>query len=79
MSNLPAGAENDPYAPWNKSSRLCRYCDADILRDTIANEVLKDPDCEEDCIDEQVELILSEQPLCTACAKEEYYDYTDED
>jgi len=78
MSNVPAGSDNDPLAPWNQHDNLCRYCDEDILYKHIRSEVEQDPDCEEDCIDEQTELILSEYPLCKQCAKEEYYDY-DED
>jgi hypothetical protein len=78
MSNLPSGAENDSRAPWNEYDNLCRYCDEDILYAHIRKEVEQDPDCKEDCIDEQTELILSEYPLCKQCAKEEYYDY-DED
>ncbi len=79
MSNLPPGSSNDPFAPWNKSDKLCRYCDAAIIRDQIYQALVNDEDCNDDCVDEQIEITLSEYPLCTACAKEEYYDNTDED
>jgi hypothetical protein len=38
-----------------------------------------DEECADDCIDERVEELLSVQPLCKDCAKEEYYDYDDDD
>jgi len=79
MSNLAAGAENDPFAPWNRNSILCKYCDADILRDQIYQDLISDDDCDDDCVEEIVDERLSQQPLCPNCAKEEYYDYTDED
>jgi hypothetical protein len=78
MSNLPPGSSDDPLAPWNKSDKLCRYCDAEDLRDILYEQVLQDEECADDCIDERVEELLSAQPLCKDCAKEEYYDYDDD-
>jgi hypothetical protein len=79
MSNLPSGAENDPRAPWQSNNTLCRYCDSDLIYETLREEMLGfDPDCDEDCVEERIEEIISEYPLCKDCAKEEYYDY-DED
>jgi len=89
MSNLPAGSVNDPLAPWNDYNNLCKHCDADILYDMFIEDVAKDLqvqlmdfDSEEDYMDflhEQAELNLSEHRLCKQCAKEEYYDYDDND
>jgi hypothetical protein len=78
MSNIPVGSDNDPLAPWNKSDKLCRHCDSEHLRDIIYQQVVDTEDCEDDCIDERVEELLSQQPLCKDCAKEEYYDYDDD-
>ena len=78
MSNLPPGSVYDPFAPWNKSSKLCRYCDADSIRDQIYQALVNDVDCNDDCVDEEIEEKLSEFSLCTSCAKEEYYDYDEE-
>jgi hypothetical protein len=78
MSNVPVGSDNDPLAPWNKSDKLCRQCDSEHLRDIIYQQVVDTEECEDDCIDERVEELLSQQPLCKDCAKEEYYDYDDD-
>jgi hypothetical protein len=78
MSNVPIGSDNDPLAPWNKSDKLCRHCDSEHLRDIIYQQVVDTEECEDDCIDERVEELLSQQPLCEDCAKEEYYDYDDD-
>lgn len=79
MSNLPSGADNDPLAPWNRTDLLCRYCDEDVLLGYIKKQIADDPDCQDDCVDEEIERRLSEQPLCKDCAKEEYYDYNFDD
>ena len=79
MSNLPSGADNDPLAPWNQPDKLCRYCNAEELRDILYKQVELDEECEDDCIEEEVEYRLSQAPLCKDCAKEEYYDYDDDD
>lgn len=88
MSNLPEGAENDPRAPWNEPN-LCRYCDYDILCDIYEEHIVKEIelqqmefDSEEDYMEflqEEMDVLLSEQGLCPQCAKEEYYDYDDRD
>ena len=78
MSNVPPGSNDDPLAPWNKSNKLCRYCDAEELRDVLYENVLAEEDCDDDCVDERVEDLLSLQSLCKDCAKEEYYDYDDD-
>lgn len=89
MSNLPEGAETDSRAPWNEYGDLCRYCDEDILYDFIKDNVSRDPqvllmefdsqESYEEFLHEQTELNLSEHRLCKQCAKEEYYDYDDDD
>jgi len=76
--NLPEGANQDPLAPWNQKTKLCRYCDEQDIKDLLWSQFALEP-FEEDEIEELVEQHLSEYPLCRSCAKEEYYDYTDED
>ena len=78
MNNLPAGSTNDPLAPWNRNSRLFKHCDADEIKDVIYQALVHDLDCNNDCVDEVIEERLSEYPLCASCAKEEYYDYTED-
>lgn len=79
MSNLPAGAENDPYAPWNQKSKLCRYCDKEDIQDELFRAISVDKTIDEDRINEIVDEELDKFPLCPQCAKEEYYDYDEED
>lgn len=79
MSNLPSGADKDPLAPWNQPDKFCRHCDSEELRDILYKQVEIEGECEDDCIDEEVEYRLSLAPLCKDCAKEEYYDYDKDD
>lgn len=79
MSNLPAGAENDPYAPWNQKNKLCRYCDKEDIQDELFRAISVDETIDEDRINEIVDEELDKFPLCPQCAKEEYYDYDEED
>ena len=78
MSNLPSGADKDPLAPWNQPSRLCRYCDKDIIEDQMYRTISADESLDEDQIEEYVDVELYKFPLCEECAKEEYYDNDDD-
>jgi hypothetical protein len=78
-SNLPAGSSNDPLAPWNQKSKLCRYCDKEDILDELFKAIAVDKTLDEETINEVAEDQLDNYPLCPQCAKEEYYDYTEED
>ena len=78
MSNLPAGAERDPFAPWNQRDSLCKYCDREQIQDQLYRVIVLDTTLDEDRIDEIVEEEIYKFPLCPQCAKEEYYDYDKE-
>ena len=55
MSNLPAGAENDPYAPWNQKDKLCRYCDKEEIQEQLFRIIALDSTLDDDRIDEVIE------------------------
>lgn len=78
MSNLPLGADNDPLAPWNQKSKLCRYCDKEDIQDELFRAISVDETIDEDRINEIIDEELEKFPLCPQCAKEEYYDYDEE-
>ena len=78
MSNIPAGAQNDPLAPWNQPDKYCKQCDSEQLRDILYTQVEVEGECDDDCVEEEVEYRLSLHPLCKDCAKEEYYDHDDD-
>jgi hypothetical protein len=78
MSNLPPGSNDDPLAPWNNDTKLCRYCDEEMIREILTEELIGDPMCDPDCVAELVDEVISEYGLCKQCAKEEYYDYDDD-
>lgn len=79
MSNLPLGAENDPYAPWNQKDKLCRYCDKEEIQEQLFRIIALDSTLDEDRVDEVIDEELDKFSLCPQCAKEEYYDYDEED
>lgn len=79
MSNLPLGADNDPLAPWSRKSKLCRYCDKEDIQDELFRAISVDETIDEDRINEIIDEELEKFPLCPQCAKEEYYDYDQED
>ena len=74
-NNLPAGAENDPRAPWN-SDDYCRYCDIDVIR-AQAKEIVDDPE-DDTAVDSVTESLLSEIGLCRSCKEEETADFHDD-
>lgn len=78
MNNLPVGAEQDPFAPWNQKSKLCKYCDKEEIQEQLFRVIAIDSSLDEDRIDEIIEEELDKFPLCPQCAKEEYYDYDEE-
>ena len=69
-SNLPAGAESNPHAPWNQVDDLCRYCDRDII-EGMASENAEETDRE---YEEILEAMLEEATLCRDCYDEENAD-----
>ena len=78
MSNLPLGADNDPLAPWNQKSKLCRYCDKEDIQDELFRAISVDETIDEDRINEIIDEELEKFPLCPQGAEEEYYDYDEE-
>ena len=69
-SNLPAGAENNPHAPWNQVDNLCPYCDRDIIKGMAAENA----DGADREYDEILEAMLEESTLCRNCYNEENAD-----
>jgi hypothetical protein len=63
-SNLPAGAENDPNAPWNEPE-LCRYCDEEYLEDLAQEECKDSQDIDE--FEQVYDKILAQVGLCKSC------------
>lgn len=73
--NLPAGAENDPRAPWNARD-YCRYCDIDQIK-AQAKEMAEDSD-DDTAVDSITESLLTEAGLCRRCMEEEIADFMDD-
>ncbi len=73
-SNLPAGAENNPHAPWNQVDDLCRYCDRDI----IEGMALENAEHTNWGYEEILEAMLDEADMCHDCFKEEQADDDDD-
>lgn len=72
---LPAGADNDPNAPWNFDNNLCKYCNSNEIYAeayTIAEEQSLD-------ISEVFDEINSECSICDECAREQLADEDDDD
>ena len=63
-SNLPAGAENDPRAPWDEPD-LCGICDKDYALN-LAKKECKDPEDYDELMKIYHELI-NEMGLCKSC------------
>ena len=78
-SNLPAGAANDPRAPWNINDDLCRYCDKETIREEFLYENYTKEQIANDEIDEDaVEDYIGEHGLCRSCYDEDHADDWDD-
>jgi RNA polymerase subunit RPABC4/transcription elongation factor Spt4 len=78
-SNLPAGAANDPRAPWNINDDLCRYCNEDDIREEFLCENYTKEQIENDEIDEDaIEDYINEHALCRSCHDEDHADDWDD-
>lgn len=79
-NNLPAGAANDPRAPWNINDDLCRYCDEETIREMFIEEHYTKEQIENDEIDEDaVDDYIGGHGLCRECHDEDHADDWDSD
>ena len=78
-SNLPAGAANDPRAPWNINDDLCRYCDKETIREEYLVENYTKEQIANDEIDEDnVEDYIGEHSMCKDCYDDDHADDRDD-
>ena len=76
MSNyLPAGADNDPNAPWNIDTNLCKNCNSN----EVYAEAFDIADKSNLDISEVFDEINSQLTLCDDCVREELADEDNDD
>jgi hypothetical protein len=74
-NNLPIGTTDDPRAPWNINSDLCRYCDEGTIREEFLCENYTKEQIENGEVDEDaMEDYISEYNLCHDCYEEDIAD-----
>ena len=71
---LPSGADNDPNAPWNIDTSLCKNCNSNEIYAEAYN-IADESDLD---ISEVFDEVNSQCSLCDDCAREQLADERDD-
>jgi len=82
-SNLPAGAENDPRAPFNEPEpTFCKYCDLFEIEDYAEKQMISKygEDWQENMAAKKEHHVLANvDTLCDECAMDLYSEFKNDD